>query len=275
MEPLDFWHSFCYIDRMTKPKFRQLYAHLIEKFGEPEYQYRPRLYGRKNPRSILHRIRFPDLELSKGCFASCLISILDYIDTIYEEHSVVREPDGVYVDVVTEHDIERDLKTHAIKSQCFKRHGQLHRANGPAKINHFMGRKGKPIKICHYYWHGQSVTRKFVREPKKQTLKDIYELRGNITTMQMAIDRMGWNRYLELLDPAVIDRHEDDISNTKETLLCSNSEEMPDARFLLCACPSTARVFPIQVPTTIKTCQQAQTWLLGNRYRKVRLIGAS
>ena len=44
-------------------------------------------------------------------------------------------------------------------------------------------------------------------------------------------------------------------------------------RVLVCACPSTAKVFVMNVPREIESCESAQNWLHGNR--SVRVIGAS
>ena len=76
---------------------------------------------------------------------------------------------------------------------------------------------------------------------------------------RVRIERYGWERYLAEVGATVLDRRRNDIETTRETLLQAPGQE----RVLVCACPSTARVYALEVPRHVRTCEQAQAWLSG------------
>jgi hypothetical protein len=82
---------------------------------------------------------------------------------------------------------------------------------------------------------------------------------------RIRIERYGWDRYLAEVGAVVIDRRRNDIEATWESLLQIPGEE----RVLMCACPSTARVYVLRVPWAIRSCEEAQSWLSGGLARRV------
>ena len=77
---------------------------------------------------------------------------------------------------------------------------------------------------------------------------------------RIRIERFGWDRYLSEAGALVVDCRRNDIEATRETLL-----RRPDGEtVLVCACLTTARVYTLEVPPDVRTCEQAQTWLNSN-----------
>lgn len=102
-----------------------------------------------------------------------------------------------------------------------------------------------------------------VMRPETQTLE---EIRGeqNEELKRIRIERFGWPRYLEESNAKVIEHRRNEIEQTDEALM-----ECEDMRILVCACPSTARVYAMEVPPDTPTCADAQAYLggefIGNR----------
>jgi hypothetical protein len=105
---------------------------------------------------------------------------------------------------------------------------------------------------------GVLVDEQVVLHPETQTIPQIRRER-HAEAQRIRIERYGWDRYLAGIGARVIDRRRNDIEATRETLLRGPDRQM----FLVCACPSTARVHTLRVPPEIRTCEGAQTWLSG------------
>jgi hypothetical protein len=105
---------------------------------------------------------------------------------------------------------------------------------------------------------GVTVDEQVVLRPQTQTLSQIQRER-NAEARRVRIERYGWDRYLAEVGAAVVDRRRNDIEATRETLLRGPGRET----VLVCACPSTARIYVLQVPPGTQTCQAAQAWLSG------------
>jgi hypothetical protein len=100
------------------------------------------------------------------------------------------------------------------------------------------------------------VDEQVVLRPETQTAGQIRRER-NAETKRIRIERFGWGCYLAEVGAVVIDRRRNDIEATRETLF-----RTPDrAKILVCACPSTARVYALAVPRDVRTCERAQAWL--------------
>ncbi len=139
-----------------------------------------------------------------------------------------------------------------------------------------------------WYLEGVLVDEQIVKAPETQTLEQI-DTEDNAEVRRIRIERFGWPRYLRESKAKVIDVRDNDIDATKESLMEINFntetqtwndesgvwdvEVWEKARVLVCACPSTAKVFVMRVPNEIRDCESAQRWLHGNR--KIRVIGAS
>jgi hypothetical protein len=116
--------------------------------------------------------------------------------------------------------------------------------------------------------NGVSVDEQIVMRPETQTIDQING-ESNSEVQRIRIERFGWPRYLSESGAVLIDSRRNDIDGTREALMDAKNGQ----RRLVCSCPSTAKVFAMHVPREVKTCEQAQNWLGGNR--NVRIIGAS
>lgn len=114
--------------------------------------------------------------------------------------------------------------------------------------------------------------------PGEITAKQIFDIR-NTETKRVAIDLMGVDKFLEEAGATIVDSDEHPI-NGKRALL-----DVPgiDARWLVCGCPSTGRVYYLSVPKfqsatrisqarPIVTCEEADKWLCGSM-TGVRQVG--
>jgi hypothetical protein len=135
----------------------------------------------------------------------------------------------------------------------------------PAEIHVLNGRRlhndtGPAVRFCDGWsiWaiDGVLVDEQVVLHPETQNLRQIRRER-DAEVKRIRIERYGWDRYLAEVGARVIDRRRNDIEATRETLLRGPDSET----VLVCACPSTARIYALQVPPEIQTCQEAQAWL--------------
>ncbi len=135
--------------------------------------------------------------------------------------------------------------------------GRLHCADGPS-IAWADGLKS---------WHlnGVEVDEQIVMKPETQTTKQIQE-EQNEEKKRIRIERFagmgtdlveGWRKYIKEVGAKEVDSNANDIENTKEKLLVTSTGQT----LLICACPSTARVYSLEVPATVKKCEDAQKWL--------------
>jgi hypothetical protein len=139
------------------------------------------------------------------------------------------------------------------------RDGRLHSDDGPA-VSYRDG-----IKV----WSigGVRVDEQVVLRPETQKIAQIDD-EANAEVKRIRIERFGWERYLKAKKAVVIEQRRNDIEQTMETLM-----RCGDMTVLVGACPSTARVYALEVPSDVRTCEQAQNFLSGGRAR--RLIGAT
>ena len=128
---------------------------------------------------------------------------------------------------------------------------RMHSETGPA----ILCRDGFAI----YAIHGVSVPKHVIEQPQTITLDEIAG-ETNIEVKRIMTERYGWVRYLRDIGSVRIDQRVNEIENTKEALL-QYKHGTSEGKILLAACPSTGRVFPIEVPNEIKTCVEAQLWL--------------
>jgi len=137
----------------------------------------------------------------------------------------------------------------------------------PAGINSPDGRllhhEGGPAVRFRDNWSiwvigGVVVDEQIVLHPDTQTIQQIRR-EGNTEVKRIRIERYGWDRYLAQVGAVAIDSRRNDVEATRETLM-----RTPDGEsVLVCACPSTARVYALEVPRSVQTCERAQAWLSG------------
>jgi hypothetical protein len=119
-------------------------------------------------------------------------------------------------------------------------------------------------------WHldGVKVDEQVVLRPDTQTIEQI-RVEPNEEVKRVRIERFGWERYLRNTGAKVINSRRNDVEATQESLMRGPDGET----VLVCACPSTARTYALEVPDEIETCEQAQMWRSGGLSR--RIINAS
>jgi hypothetical protein len=79
---------------------------------------------------------------------------------------------------------------------------RLHNAEGPAVA--WLGIGGGK----YYYWHGIRVTEKVILTPEKLTQADLVAERDSEIS-RVIVDRLGWDRYMEIARVFLLDRWTD------------------------------------------------------------------
>jgi len=105
---------------------------------------------------------------------------------------------------------------------------------------------------------GVVVDEQVVLHPDTQSVQQIRRER-NAEVKRITIERLALDHYRIDGGAVTIDRRRNEIEATRETLLRTPEGET----VLVCACPSTARIHRLAVPSQIQTCEQAQAWLSG------------
>ncbi|MGB1274898.1 MAG: DUF6745 domain-containing protein, partial [Nannocystaceae bacterium] len=106
---------------------------------------------------------------------------------------------------------------------------------------------------------GVPVDEQIVMRPGTQTVEEIdAEENGDVRSIR--IERFGWPRYLRECGAVMIDSRHNDISNQQEALFRTPAGDQR----LVVTCP-TRRMFALGVPGDVKTCEQSQNWLAGDK----------
>ena len=137
--------------------------------------------------------------------------------------------------------------------------GQLHNDLGPSV--HY--RDGLSV----WSIRGVRVDEQIVMKPETQTIKQING-ESNAEIKRIRIERYGWENYLRKTDARVLEERQNDIEATVESLM-----QAGDMRVLVGACPSTGRVYAMEVDPSCDNCDAAKNYLQGGN--KFNLIGAS
>lgn len=127
---------------------------------------------------------------------------------------------------------------------------RLHNETGPA-IEWADGKKEWYIKGHRLEVYGEEI----VTAPEKLTTHMLESI-TNEETRRIAIERLGWEKYLNAINAKVIDSSENWVDNTVEALIqpppSQNKWERIPLRMLL-ACRSTGRKYFIAVPQEVET----------------------
>ena len=133
--------------------------------------------------------------------------------------------------------------------------------------------------FCLWTIRGVAVDEQIVMRPETLTIQQIVDKKHeeNEERRRIMIERYGWERFLNDVGAVSIDENRNDIEQTYEVLFQCAS---PDMVVLMAACPSTAKVFFLEVPAGTKTCQEAQAYLhsgaaIDEMVGQVRGIGRS
>jgi hypothetical protein len=137
--------------------------------------------------------------------------------------------------------------------------GELHNPDGPA----MRFRDGWSIWAIH----GVHVSEQIILRPTTQTLDQI-DQEHNAEIRRIRIERYGWQPYLQQKNALVIEHQRNEIEQTEESLM-----ELEGVKVLVCACPSTGRVYAMEADPDCQTIEQAQAYLSGGLAH--RIIGAS
>ena len=125
-----------------------------------------------------------------------------------------------------------------------------------------------------YVWvlNGVRVDEQIVMRPETQTVEQINN-EENEEVKRIRIERYGWERYIKDAGFVVVDSRSNDIEGTKETLYGTPASASSPIKVLVCACPSTAKVFSLEVDPDVCSCEEAQSYL-SSGFSK-RIINAS
>lgn len=115
-----------------------------------------------------------------------------------------------------------------------------------------------------YIIDGIRLDEQIVMRPETLTIHQINSEKDQ-DKRSIMIDRFGWPKFLQESNAECIDKRDNYIENTKEALFMSDNGNR-----LVVTCP-TGRVFALGVPSSITTCEDAQSWL-GNEEEKVNII---
>lgn len=124
--------------------------------------------------------------------------------------------------------------------------GDLHREDGPAIDSH-----GKQ----RFFIRGVPVTEKIVLAPETQTISEITS-EENLEVKRVRIERFGWEKFLDQANAEVVDSNFNEIERTEEFL-----SRFSDMTVLVGACPSTGRIYVMEVDPSITTCEAARAYL--------------
>ncbi len=114
---------------------------------------------------------------------------------------------------------------------------------------------------------GIVVNEQIILHPQTQSIEQIRH-ETNEEVRRLRIERYGWMNYMSQSHANVVEHSSNAITQTHESLI-----QLTDMRVLVCACPSTARVYAMQVPERCTTVKQAQHFLSNGL--SPRIIGAS
>jgi len=154
-------------------------------------------------------------------------------------------------------------------SKRWMRNGFLHREDGPAIViqNHPTKDKDGPLIQYHLEGCSEKVPEIAILDPQNQTIQGILDIE-NIEVKRCCIERFGWNLFLEKSNAKVLDEQQNDIEQTYEFL-----SKADDFVVFVGACPSTGRIYFMEVPEETKTCNEAKKYL--SRKKSSSCIGAS
>jgi hypothetical protein len=144
--------------------------------------------------------------------------------------------------------------------------GRLHCEDGPALAY--------PDGWQIFSWHGVRLDSQIILKPESQTIEQING-ENNEEIKRVRIERFGWPRYLKTINAVVADSRRNDAECTREALMKAGPMTV-----LVCHCPSTARVYSMEVDPSVTTCEGAQNFLwsgsrLAQKMKKLNLIGRS
>ncbi len=134
--------------------------------------------------------------------------------------------------------------------------GRLHDAEGPA----IRWRDGYTL----HAWHGVRVPGKIIEAPEQLTRGDLLK-ETNAEVRRVMMERLGSDRFAEMLDLVEIHREEYGHPEMRQTVILLRTKD-PDPvagehiQFVRVVCPSTGRVYHLCVPPTIEDALSGVAW---------------
>lgn len=132
---------------------------------------------------------------------------------------------------------------------------------------------GKKFWYIDDHYLSSPAAERIVLSPETLTKDDIVAIQ-NEEERRVAIDRMGWNKYLTAIEAKISDSRENWVDNTYEVLIVPPVDtsvekwrRRNEPQRMVLSCRSTGRKYFIAVPETrdgdepIKNCADAQLWL--------------
>jgi len=107
-----------------------------------------------------------------------------------------------------------------------------------------------------YYWHGVEVTQQIIEHPETLKVEQV-NAEINAEVRRIMIERMGTERYLHETGAKVVD-FDAHAHNGVRAL-----HSFGASCWLECYCPSTGRIYFMEVPPTVKTAEAADQYLRG------------
>ncbi len=137
--------------------------------------------------------------------------------------------------------------------------GRQHREDGPANI--FWNEDKKELEE-DYWLEGVQVPEAVVMTPDKLVAKEVMT-EDNAEIRRIMIERMGPGKFLDDVGAKIIDVDNHHQNGMRSLMRAGAGDGEDEVAFLVCACPSTGRVYYMQVPPDSETCEAADTWLSG------------
>jgi hypothetical protein len=139
---------------------------------------------------------------------------------------------------------------------------RLHNETGPALRNDLED---------VYFWHGVLIPAKAINEPETITTDDIAG-EDNAEVRRILIERLGAGKFLERANAKQLDV---DVSKFNGTRALFRTDIRTPQGWLVCACPSTGRVYFMECDPNTKTCEEADKYLRGPALESAKLVGAT
>jgi hypothetical protein len=152
----------------------------------------------------------------------------------------------------TEEELAQGITEGKLVLQRWFENGVQHREDGPGNI--------------HYgdedYWlQGVTVTEQIVMSPETITPEQAMT-EENAEIRRIMIERMGTDRFLDGIGAKSVDMDDHEHNGLRSLMKAGEGDSA--VAILVCSCPSTGRVYYMQVPAETKTCEAADVWLSGD-----------
>jgi len=136
---------------------------------------------------------------------------------------------------------------------CADDRGRPHSDSGPA----LAWRDG----FCVYALNQVIVADWVIKQPGRLTRQTI-EAEDNAEVRRVLVERFGRERFLQESQYQTLDQDRDGGGKPRRLLQLEAGRQLSLA-YVEVTCPSTERVYLLQVPTTMRTCREAVAWTFG------------